>query len=198
MHFNEKSLLLWFASNGCWFKTAVWEFEFCLMADQPLWIIKCQKGYIGFVFCVCFGVWGIGFCYMFYLIRFWWKDWFLLEISRFPLVWCFWRGPLSCLSGSILGKFIETFHSLWECIWLWGVFSMLSILMWDLPFLGGWVCTVGVVNMKWGEYKFFFIILSKASWLLTYDILYMRELILCLIIPRFLQFLMYEFINDWF
>ena len=41
-----------------------------------------------------------------FFIRFWWKGWFLLESSRFPQVWCFWRGLLGCLSGSILGEFV--------------------------------------------------------------------------------------------
>ena len=26
----------------------------------------------------------------------------VIENSRCPLVWCFWKGPLGCLSGSIL------------------------------------------------------------------------------------------------
>ena len=53
---------------------------------------------------------------------------FLLENSRCPLVWCIWKCPFGCLSGSILGEFVWNCHNLRECIWLWPVLSTLSIL----------------------------------------------------------------------
>ena len=54
---------------------------------------------------------------------------------------------------------------------------------------------VDVANAKSGEYHFFFAVSSVANWPLTYDILYMIVLVLCWIIPRFLPFLKYDFIN---
>ena len=57
---------------------------------------------------------------------------------------------------------------------------------------------VGVTNTKSGYYNFFFSISSITCWPFTYGILNMVELVLCLIIPRFLPFLEYEFVNKWF
>ena len=54
---------------------------------------------------------------------------------------------------------------------------------------------VGVTNMKSGDYHFS--ISSITCWLFTYGILNMVELVLCLIIPRFLPFLEYKFVK-WF
>ena len=71
-----------------------------------------------------------------YLVRFWWKDCIVLESPRFPLVCCFWRGPLSCFTDSILDKFVKTCHSLW-CVWLWRVFCTLSRGGGFFFFLGG-------------------------------------------------------------
>ena len=56
---------------------------------------------------------------------------------------------------------------------------------------------VGVTNMKSGDYHFFSIS-SITCWPFTYGILNMVELALCLIIPRFLLFLEYKFVNKWF
>ena len=71
-----------------------------------------------------------------YLTRFYWRDWFLLESLRFPMVWSFWRGSLNYLFGNVLGEFVWTCHSLWECVWLWEVLCMLDILA-ILPLLRG-------------------------------------------------------------
>ena len=57
---------------------------------------------------------------------------------------------------------------------------------------------VGVTNTKFGDYHFFFSISSVACWPFTDGILNMVELVLCLIIPRFLLFLEYKFVNKWF
>ena len=54
-----------------------------------------------------------------------------------------------------------------------------------------------MANTKSGEYHFFSIS-SVTCWPLTYSILYTVELVLCLIIPRFLPFVKYEFVNKWF
>ena len=56
---------------------------------------------------------------------------------------------------------------------------------------------VGVTNTKSGDYHFFSIS-SVTYWPFTYSILNMVELVLCLIIPRFLPFLGCKFINEWF
>ena len=65
---------------------------------------------------------------MFYYIWFWWKGWFLLENSKFPLVWYFLKGPLSCRFGRILDEFVWNCCNLREYIWLCGVLCTLSIL----------------------------------------------------------------------
>ena len=57
---------------------------------------------------------------------------------------------------------------------------------------------VGVANTKSGDYHFVFSISSVACWPFTYGLLNMVELILCLIILRFLPFLEYRFVNEWF
>ena len=59
-----------------------------------------------------FRVWFFLLYILLYLVRFWWKGWFFMK--RCPLVWCSWRGPLNCLSRSILGKFVEACHNLGE------------------------------------------------------------------------------------
>ena len=61
---------------------------------------------------------------------------------------------------------------------------------------------VGVTNTKSVDYHFFSIS-SITCWPFTYGILNMVELVLCLIvlcliIPRFLPFLNYKFVNKWF
>ena len=55
---------------------------------------------------------------------------------------------------------------------------------------------MGVTNMKSGDYHFLSIS-SITCWPFTYGILNMVELVLCLIIPRFLPFLEYKFVK-WF
>ena len=57
---------------------------------------------------------------------------------------------------------------------------------------------VGVTNTKSGDYHFLFSISSITCWPFTYGILNMVEFVLCLIIPRFLPFLEYKFVNKWF
>ena len=54
-----------------------------------------------------------------------------------------------------------------------------------------------VANAKSGEY-YFFSISSVTCRPFTYGIFYTVELVLYLIIPRFLPFVKYEFVNDWF
>ena len=56
---------------------------------------------------------------------------------------------------------------------------------------------MGVANMKSGDYHFFSIS-SVACWPFTYGILIMVELVLCLIIPRFLPFLNYKLLISGF
>ena len=57
---------------------------------------------------------------------------------------------------------------------------------------------VGVTNMKFGDYHFFFSISSITCWPFTNGILNMVEFVLCLIILRFLPFFQYKFVNKRF
>ena len=54
---------------------------------------------------------------------------------------------------------------------------------------------MSVANMKSGEYHFFCHFFCNLP---AYNMVYMVELVLCLIIQRFLPFLEYKFVNNWF
>ena len=86
------------------------EFVFCLTAYQPVGylmpqILDCLFFYVGFRAWVFFIVFG-------YI----WSDFnekvdLFLVNSRCLLGWYFWKGPLSSLSGRILGEFVWNCHT---------------------------------------------------------------------------------------